>query len=425
MNLFLILYVSFIVILFISGQIWIFDPMSLSANNFLITISLVLLMTFLNYGSVKDLKAGLVFSIRLPIILPAMVFLDPFFAAFVAALSSLDLLRYKKEWYKVLFNFSAMGTSTLIPSLLIKQMFNIDIQNIFSGKSFILIIFSGLLYVLILNSLVLLVVSIEKRKLDINALVGIISALKTSATTIFLGLINVILYYFTNIIGVAAFTFLAYFLRPAITYRHIFNNELLACTNFTLYMIKKKDPITYEHCERVKYWTVLLAENMKLPKTDIVQLSRAASWHDIGKIEIPNEILTKPGKLTPEEYEVMKTHPEVGYQLVKDIHFFKKFLPVIRHHHERYDGKGYPMGLKDKQIPLHARIMCIADSFDAMTADRQYKEGMTMAEAVSELKRCAGTQFDPDLVDMFIDGLKKQFGNNYEKWDKSFFKNVS
>ncbi len=185
------------------------------------------------------------------------------------------------------------------------------------------------------------------------------------------------------------------------------------------------DPITHSHSERVKFWTVLLAEKMGLPKSEIRQLSQAASWHDIGKIEIPMNIIDKPGKLTDEEYFLMQSHPEKGYQLVKDMHFFKNFLPVIRHHHEKYDGTGYPMGLSRQDIPLHARIMAITDAFDAMTSDRSYRTGIPMEKAVDELLRYSGSQFDPNIVPIFIEALKENYGPQYEGFDKKILMQVS
>ncbi|WP_165894948.1 HD-GYP domain-containing protein [Tepidibacillus fermentans] len=275
------------------------------------------------------------------------------------------------------------------------------------------------------NIFVFIAVALEKGKFDINVLIAFISSTKSALITVFLGLINVVLFYYFNIVGVAIFTFLIYFIKPALQYREIFDNELSTYTNFVLHILKQMDPITHSHSERVKFWTVLLANKMGLPQAEIRQLSQAASWHDIGKIEIPYEILNKPNKLTQMEYEIIKSHPEKGYQLVKDMHFFKKFLPVIRHHHEKYDGTGYPLGLKGEKIPLHARIMAVTDAFDAMTADRSYRVGMPMKDAVDELIRYSGTQFDPEIVQVFVEALKEEYGANYEKFDKTIMMNVS
>lgn len=264
----------------------------------------------------------------------------------------------------------------------------------------------------------MLAFAIQNKMIDAKLINSFLTLLKTSTLTIFLGLINVFIFYYFGIIGIAISTFITYFMKPMINFQSIISNELSTFTDFVLHIIKLYDPITYSHSERVKRWTVMIAKEMKLSSKQIHELSQAASWHDIGKLEIPNEILNKDGKLTVEEYEIVKTHPEIGYQLVKDMHFFKDYLPVIRYHHERIDGKGYPLGLKGDEISLHARIMCVADSFDAMTSKRSYKPGMTMKEAVEELKRCAGTQFDPKVVKIFVQALEKKYGAEFQKWAK-------
>jgi len=127
--------------------------------------------------------------------------------------------------------------------------------------------------------------------------------------------------------------------------------------------------------------------------------------HDIGKIGINESILQKPSKLTKNEYAEVKTHPVIGENVVKHVRFLKKGLPIIRHHHERYDGKGYPDGLKGEKIPLLARIIAVADAFDAMTSDRPYRKAFSPQEAIEKLKENAGTQFDPQIVKIFIDAL--------------------
>jgi len=127
--------------------------------------------------------------------------------------------------------------------------------------------------------------------------------------------------------------------------------------------------------------------------------------HDIGKIGINESILQKPSKLTKKEYADVKTHSVIGENVVKHINFLKEGLPIIRHHHERYDGKGYPDGLKGEKIPLLARIIAVADAFDAMTSDRPYRKAFPPQEATKKLKENAGTQFDPQIVKIFINAL--------------------
>ena len=136
------------------------------------------------------------------------------------------------------------------------------------------------------------------------------------------------------------------------------------------------------------------------PETE--KLGYAALLHDLGKIAVPKAILQKEGKLSEEEFRLIREHPVIGGEIVQEINLLQDMAPLIRHHHERMDGRGYPDGLAGKEIPLGARILAVADSYDAMRTDRPYRKGLTEAEAEAELKRHAGTQFDPEIVYAFI-----------------------
>ncbi|MGL5328997.1 MAG: HD domain-containing phosphohydrolase [Peptostreptococcaceae bacterium] len=167
-------------------------------------------------------------------------------------------------------------------------------------------------------------------------------------------------------------------------------------------ILKIKDIDTDRHTTRVVEYIIKFAENINLNKEKIDELILCANLHDIGKIAMPEHILTKPGSLTDEEYEIMKTHTEKGYRLLKSLGEEGTIAKSVLTHHERWDGKGYPLGLKSEEIPLFSRIIAIADSYDAMTHERVYRKPMKKDEAINELKRCSGTQFDPELVDIFI-----------------------
>ncbi|MCX7771444.1 MAG: HD-GYP domain-containing protein, partial [Proteobacteria bacterium] len=165
-------------------------------------------------------------------------------------------------------------------------------------------------------------------------------------------------------------------------------------------------PYTRGHCQRVMEISCEIAKQMGFDEDEIEDLRYAAILHDIGKIGISANILNKTGKLTEEEYNEIKKHPLIAYNILKDVKFIKKGLDAILQHHERYDGKGYPNGLDGKQLSIFGRILCIADAFDAMTSDRPYRKGMPMEDALIELQRCRGTQFDPEITDQFINMIK-------------------
>lgn len=182
-----------------------------------------------------------------------------------------------------------------------------------------------------------------------------------------------------------------------------------------------KDPYTHGHSMRVTMYSMILAKKLNLDDTMLEEIETAGLLHDIGKIGIPQSILCKPGKLTNEEFEVMKSHPEQGEKMLKDIKKLTLISNWLRTHHEKWDGTGYPNGLKGEEIPLSGRIIALADTYDAMTSDRPYRKALSHETAIDEIKRCAGTQFDPVLAQLFIDNqeeIKAAKENPEEYYDK-------
>jgi putative nucleotidyltransferase with HDIG domain len=166
--------------------------------------------------------------------------------------------------------------------------------------------------------------------------------------------------------------------------------------------IDAKDSYTHGHSRRVTDLSVGIALEMGLAKTEVDTIRHASLLHDVGKIGISEQILLKPGRLTDEEFETIKSHPHIGAGILNSIEFLKNVCEIIKHHHERYDGRGYPSALNADEIPLGSRIICVADSFDAITSHRPYRKPLTFQEAIDEVVRCAGSQFDPKVVDAFI-----------------------
>jgi len=171
-----------------------------------------------------------------------------------------------------------------------------------------------------------------------------------------------------------------------------------------------KSPWTKGHSERVTYYTVAIAQELGLKEKEIETLRTASLLHDIGKIGTYDVVLDKPGKLTDEEFALIRQHPVKGESILKPIKQFVHLLPIVRHHHEMLDGRGYPDGLKDVQIPYLSKIITIADSYDSMTSDRPYRPAPPKEYAISELKRCTGTQFDAEAVEAFLKVLHKEGG---------------
>jgi ribonuclease P protein subunit RPR2 len=176
----------------------------------------------------------------------------------------------------------------------------------------------------------------------------------------------------------------------------------LATVRTLAFIVEAKDSSTREHLDRTHDYARALSR-VVMPGVEVgPALSYGFLLHDVGKVGIPESILCKPGPLTEEEYEVMKTHPLIGVQIVAPIAFLDDSVDIIRCHHERWDGKGYPDGLRAEGIPLGARIFSVCDTFDAMTSDRPYRRALPFDDAVAEIERCGGTQFDPDVVTAFI-----------------------
>jgi diguanylate cyclase (GGDEF)-like protein len=177
---------------------------------------------------------------------------------------------------------------------------------------------------------------------------------------------------------------------------------LISTLKTLIYLVNAKDRYTYGHSERVMQYATVLGREIGLSEKEISNLTYGGFLHDVGKIEISYEILNKPGPLNDEEWDVIKRHPEWGAEIVRPVKALGAAVPIILYHHERYDGKGYPQGLKGEEIPLGARVLAICDSFDAMWNDRPYQEAKTLPEIIQEFEMCAGKQFDPVLAARFI-----------------------
>ena len=172
--------------------------------------------------------------------------------------------------------------------------------------------------------------------------------------------------------------------------------------------IDAKDTTTNGHSKRVAKYTRLLARKMDFSEDEAQRMYYIGLMHDCGKIGIPDAILNKPAKLTDEEYEIIKTHTCVGEKILKDFHSIDGIRDGAIFHHEKYDGSGYPQGLKGKDIPLIGRMLCIIDSFDVMNSERCYSHKMTKEDILEQLRSNSGIQFDPDIVKIFMELLEKQ-----------------
>ncbi len=193
--------------------------------------------------------------------------------------------------------------------------------------------------------------------------------------------------------------------------RSLFDELIVAFAN----ALDAKSPWTMGHSERVTAYALSIAQELKVCERDCETLKIASLLHDIGKLGTYDVILDKPGPLNEEEWKLVMMHPGKGEEILKPIKNFTEILPIIKHHHERIDGKGYPDGLKGEEIPLLAKILCLADSFDAMTAERPYKHAVSREDALSQIKQKTGTQFDPEVAKAFLKIMSEDKERHFEQ----------
>ena len=195
-------------------------------------------------------------------------------------------------------------------------------------------------------------------------------------------------------------------------------NAYLESIETLRYTVEAKDTYTRGHSDRVSAYSVLIGEKLGLSDEDIRILRIGGLFHDIGKIGVPDTILLKDSKLSDDEYSQIKNHPTIGEHILSNASIFKYMIPIVKHHHERFDGKGYPSMLAGTDIPYFARITAVADTFDAMTSKRSYRDPLPLQVVIDEIKRCSGTQFDPDIAKVFVEILENDYAKIQEIQEK-------
>lgn len=316
----------------------------------------------------------------------------------------------KRGFRKMIFNISQYAITIYLSWLVYHSLSpNIDILNI--KDNFVAMLASCMTYVIVNYLLVSTIISLSlnkkwsevlKKDLKLELLhfaslapVSILIVILYSVEPLTIFIVFLPLY-------VAHFSFENYINLRTETKRTI---EVLAD------IIDKRDSYTSEHSLRVAGFCRKIAEELNLQPNEIETLDTAARVHDLGKISIPDSILLKNERLTPDERKIIISHSQVGYDILNNLRFYKSGAELVRSHHERYDGKGYPQRIGWNSIPIGARILAVADAFDAMTSDRPYRKAMSRMEAINELIRCAGTQFDPQVVKAFIRSITKDENN--------------
>lgn len=308
----------------------------------------------------------------------------------------------KRVWFKKIFNVSLMTITWSVVTWVYLVLHQAGVDYFDSLQNIFALIVSGLSDYVINSLLVALVITLTARlpfryvwSRNVRQIVW------HELTMIPLGAFLAVLWRYNPVsIALAAL--------PLIVVRnsHKVANDLQGQTQDALRalvrVIDERDHHTLDHSERVSNYARLMAEALNLPQEEIEIIAPAALMHDLGKVGMADDVLFNPKSLNPEERKNAQQHAEVGAMLLSKFPLFQKGAALVRYHHERYDGKGYPVGLKGDGIPIGARIISVADSYQAMTEDRPYRRAMTQDEAIAQLHQGSGSQFDPQVVDAFV-----------------------
>ncbi|MCL6088265.1 MAG: HD-GYP domain-containing protein, partial [Actinobacteria bacterium] len=355
-------------------------------------------------------KTGFV-SVSSGIYLAALILFGPTTAIIVTFISSFfirDFLR-KVPYYKHLFNIGQYLISIGISSWVFEILYERKIDNIFIAKNIGVIFLAAVIFFIINTFLTATVISFSQNIKIFN--IWVYNFAWLFPFHLFLVVMSIAISFLYKAYG--PFTLL-FTLMPLVIAQYTYmlrNNERKALLNSILQIVKiveAKDVYTAGHSVRVAKYCEKIARKLKLNEYNIEILKNIANLHDIGKIQIDLSILNKTEKLTNEDWFEIKKHPVVGYGIVKEITFLKDDANAVLYHHEKYDGSGYPFGVSGDKIPLFAKIISVADSYDAMTTDRPYRRALTIVEAQEELKHNINTQFDENVCLKMLEILAEE-----------------
>jgi len=355
-------------------------------------------------------KTGSV-SINTAIFFTSLILFGPSTAILVTAFSILNIREFVKKvpYYKHLFNAGQYLISVGTASLVFEITYNRDVVNFFNPTNIGLVILAAFICFLLNTILTAVAISISERKNFIN--IWIYNFAWIIPFHIFLAAMSIAISFIYRLYGPFTIIFTSLPLIIA-QYTYLLRiKERKALLNSIMQIVKiidAKDSYTAGHSVRVAEYAEKIARKLRLNEYDVDVLINLANLHDIGKVQIDLSILNKPGKFDDASWVEMKKHPKVGYEIVKEIVFLKDVAEAILYHHERVDGKGYPSGIKGAEIPLFAKILTVADTYDAMTTSRPYRPALTKKGAIKELRVSAGTQFDKKIIKAMIEVLKEE-----------------
>ena len=409
MSLKLKIYIGTVVILATVLFIYLIPSLPAFSDIWLPFIFFLVLSVFSEFFPV-NLPMGGVMSIGFPVDYALILVYGPALSMIVTILSALiaEIIERKSSWFKILFNISQLALSAGIAGLVYQNT-----GGIVGFHNFLKFIFPATLCALTYCFVNLIMVTVVMSLAQGSRIftvwrVNFKENLPTYLAEAPLGFLMTIIYVQVGIFGILLFFFPLLLARRSFELYTKMRKMYLETIRALAAAIDAKDPYTKGHSERVAQMAVSLARELNLPEGEIENLEYSALLHDIGKIGIDEKILRKDDGLTNEEYDKIKKHTITGAKIIEPVDFLKKSYQAIYHHHERFNGNGYPDGIKEEDIPLAARIISVADAYDAMNSNRPYRKKLSRDKIIKELKEQSGKQFDPKIVKALVTILERE-----------------
>ena len=409
MSLKLKIYIVIIIGLSIALFIYLIPSLPSLSNIWLVLIFFLAISVFAEFIPV-DLPMGGVMSIGFPIDLVVILVYGPALAMLITIFSTLisEIIERERSWYKIIFNASQFALTVGIAGVVYQYTGGIvGFQNFF--KFIFPAALCAFVYCFINLILVTMVISLAQGvRITTVWRTNYQETLPTYLAEAPIGFLMAIIYVEVGIVGILLFFLPLLLARRSFELYTKMRKVYLETIRALAAAIDAKDPYTKGHSERVAETSVALAQKLNLSGRDIENIEYTALLHDIGKIGIDDSILGKKSSLTSQEFDKIKEHTIMGANIIEPVDFLKNSYKAIYHHHEKYNGKGYPDGIKSEDIPILARIIAVADAYDAMGSDRPYRKKLNKDKILKELKDQSGKQFDPKVVKALISVLDKE-----------------
>jgi putative nucleotidyltransferase with HDIG domain len=406
-----IYFITFVELAFFVAQI----PLQINIDNYGSIVFFVILVAITESCTV--VFGNISFSTGFSMELACYMLFGPYIALLVIIIGFSARILKVNGRYKHIFNTPIYGT-VFNYCILVLSIISSNYVYLLYGGTFSIKILSNNVFQIILFCLVFFIVNtaiisgLSSLMINKNTLYIFIGNIKIAALNILvMAPSGILVAYVFNLYSYGGVIFVLF---PIVLARYTFSlyikskSQYIETVDALMLAMEARDKYTEGHSKRVAEISTSIAKQLKYNDWKIERLNMAALLHDVGKIGVDDQILNKPGKLTKEEFDTIKTHPLIGYNILKDIKSLESILPIVRHHHERYDGKGYPDCKKAEELSLDVFIIQLADSIDAMTTDRPYRKALKADEVIEEVKKYSGSQFHPRVVEAYFKMLQKQ-----------------